>query len=282
MNQPASIPSRRQIEIGYLLGLGRAAGGALVFALPVLMTMEMWQLGAILPRERLVAMIVGLLPLLVALSHFIGFERTRSWGEDVRDGFIAFAVGFVVSAMTLALLGLIEPTMSLDEIVGALVIETVPASIGAAVAQGQFGEQDSDDRRNTREAGYAGELVFMAAGALFLSFSVAPTEEVDLIAAEMTPLHAILLVLAAIAMLHVVVYRLQFSGQEAPEPAGASGWSVFARYTLVGYVVALLVCFAVMWAFGRFDDLGFTASLRLLVVLGFPAAVGAAFARLIV
>jgi putative integral membrane protein (TIGR02587 family) len=274
--------SSREIERGFLIGIGRAVGGAVVFSLPVLMTMEMWQLGAAMDREWLLVLVALLIPLLVALSHFVGFEQTTSWLDDLRDAFVAFAVGFATSAVTLGLFGLIEPLMSFDEILGAIVIETVPASIGAALAQGQFGQQDKADRQASRDGGYWGELVFMTAGALFLSFSVAPTEEVDLIAAEMRPWHVIALALVSIAALHVVVYGLQFSGQEAPEPEGAPGWSVFARYTLVGYSIALIVCFVMMWTFGRFDELGFAAMVRLLVVLGFPAAIGAAFARLIV
>ncbi|MFD1331717.1 TIGR02587 family membrane protein [Methylopila musalis] len=282
MPTSSTTMSAREIEGRFLLGLGRAAGGAVVFSLPVLMTMEMWSLGAGMDRVRLFALVAALLPLLVALSHFIGFEETDGWLDDVRDGLVAFAVGMVTSAVILALFGLIEPRMSFDEIMGAVVIEAVPASIGAAVAQGQFGQPDEADDRHARAAGYWGELVFMATGALFLSFSVAPTEEVDLIAAEMSPVHMLLLALVSIMALHLVVYMLRFSGQETADPAGAPGWSVFLRYTLAGYAVALLVCAGLMWAFGRFDDLGFVAAVRLLVVLGFPAAIGAAFARLIV
>ena len=282
MSASSSALTPRQIERRFLLGLGRAAGGAVVFSLPVLMTMEMWSLGAGMDRLKLLALVAALLPLLVALSHFIGFEETDGWLDDLRDGLVAFAVGFVTSAVILSLFGLIEPRMSFDEIMGAIVIETVPASIGAAVAQGQFGQPDETDDAHDRAAGYWGELVFMATGALFLSFSVAPTEEVDLIAAEMTPFHMLLLALTSIAALHVVVYMLRFSGQESADPEGAPGWSVFLRYTLAGYAVALLVCAGLMWAFGRFDDLGAVAAVRLLVVLGFPAAIGAAFARLIV
>lgn len=277
-----TAPSRRDVEIGFLVGLGRAVGGAVVFSLPVLMTMEMWSLGASMDRVRLAALVLLLLPLLVGLCRFVGFERTTCWSDDMRDAFVAFAIGFVTSAIVLSLFGLIAPGMSFDEVMGAIVIETVPASLGAALAQGQFGQQDEEDERNARKGGYGAELLFMAAGALFLSFSVAPTEEVDLIAAEMTPFHAVTLALVSIAALHAVVYALQFSGQEPLDPEGAPAWSVFARYTLVGYALSLIVCLVVMWAFGRFDDLGLEAALRLIVVLGFPASVGAAFARLIV
>jgi putative integral membrane protein (TIGR02587 family) len=274
--------SRREIERGFLIGIGRAAGGAVVFALPVLMTMEMWQLGATIERWRLAVMILALLPLLVGLCRFVGFEETHRWSDDVRDALVAFAVGFLSSIVVLTLFGLIDDRMSFDEALGAVVIETVPASIGAALAQGQFGERDAEDDRRSAEAGYTGELVFMAAGALFLSFSVAPTEEVVLIAASMAPLHAIILALVSIGAMHAVVYVVQFSGQEPIGPEARGGAQAFLRFTVVGYAIALAVVASLLWTLGRLDGQGFDAGLRLVVVLGFPAAIGAAFARLIV
>ena len=76
----------------------RAFGGALIFALPMLMTMEMWDLGghagaaAARPPARVA------LPLLVGVAHFIGFEATFGWREDVRDACIALGSGCSASA----------------------------------------------------------------------------------------------------------------------------------------------------------------------------------------
>src|SRR5690606_30839814 len=75
---------------------GRAAGGALLFSLPMLMTMELWQLGFYLGPARLLALLVSALPLLVFLSRYIGFERTRGWRDDVLDALIALGTAAVV------------------------------------------------------------------------------------------------------------------------------------------------------------------------------------------
>jgi uncharacterized membrane protein len=53
------------------------------------------------------------------------------------------------------------------------------------------------------------------------------------------------------------------------------------RFTAVGYAIALAISCYVLWTFGRFDGLSFSTALGVLVVLGFPAAIGAAAARLI-
>lgn len=277
-----SAARTREIEKGFLVGLGRAAGGSIVFALPVLMTMEMWSLGASMDRPRLALLLVAVVPLLVGLSHYIGFEETETWVDDVRDAFVALAVGFVTSALVLALFGLIEPTLSFDEVLGAIVIQTVPASFGAVIAQGQLGQSDETDERRNKEAGFGGGLLFLTSGAVFLSFNIAPTEEIDLIAASMAPWQAIALSLTSIAALHAIVYSLGFEGQSAARPEDYRFWSVFLRYSLTGYAIALGVCAAMLWIFGRLDELGGPAALRLVVVLAFPASIGAAFARLIV
>ena len=57
----------------------------------------------------------------------------------------------------------------------------------------------------------------MAAGALFLAFSVAPTEEMMLIAFRMGPGQSIALILLSILMLHALVYMVGFKGQQALE-----------------------------------------------------------------
>ncbi|MFD1705112.1 TIGR02587 family membrane protein [Methylopila henanensis] len=278
----SSATRRGDVEREFLANLGRAAGGAIVFALPVLMTMEMWSLGASLERWRLAAMLLGALPLLVGLSHFVGFEETDTWVDDLRDAFVAIAVGFTTSAVVLTLLGLVDPDRSFDETLGAILIQTVPASFGAVIAQGQLGQTDEADERANRKAGYGGDLLFNAAGAVFLAFNIAPTEEIDLIAASMTPLHAIALVIVSVVVMHAIVYVVRFAGQSRLRPEGHGFWSLFVRYTLPGYAVALVSCAAMLWVFGRLDDYGASSALRLVVVLGFPAAVGAAFARLIV
>ena len=59
-------------ELGFLLALARAAGGALLFALPLFMTQEMWQLGIGLERWRLVLFLIVGLP-----SYLVYVRRVR-------------------------------------------------------------------------------------------------------------------------------------------------------------------------------------------------------------
>jgi len=267
----------------YAVGLARAFGGAVIFGIPLMMTMEMWTLGFAISRPRLLLFIVVNLLVLVGLSYFAGFEKTFSWREDVMDALAAFGVGAITSAAILALFAVITLDMTWSEIVGKVALQCVPASIGAMLGRKQLGaEQDTEaEDERKREAGYAGELFLMLAGALFLAFNMAPTEEMILIAFQMTPWHGIALGLASIALLHVFVYALGFSGQESP-PEGGTFTSTFLHFTLAGYGVALMVSLYVLWTFGRTEDAALAQVAMMTVVLAFPAALGAATARLVI
>lgn len=264
-----------------LVDLGRAAAGALIFALPMLMTMEMWSLGFTIDRLRLLLLLALTLPLLVGLAHFIGFEATFGWREDIRDALVALVVGALASAGILALFGVIEPGMPLDEIVGKVALQTVPASIGALLAASQLaGEEGSDERKGEQPTGYAGELFFMAVGALFLSLNVAPTEEMVQIAYRIAPWQELLLALISLLGMHGFVYAVDFRGQE-PRPEEAGFWLLFLRFSVVGYAIVLIISWYVLWSFGRLEGISLVEALSTTIVLSFPGAIGAAGARIL-
>ena len=52
----------------FAIGLARAFDGAIIFSLPILMTMEMWWLGFLMEPWRLALLIALGLPLLFGLS----------------------------------------------------------------------------------------------------------------------------------------------------------------------------------------------------------------------
>lgn len=265
----------------FAIALARAFGGAIIFSLPMLMTMEMWALGSSLDPLRLALFVVGMIPLLIGLSHFGGFEPTFDWIDDTVDAFVALAVGFVTSVAVLALFDEIGPEMSRGELVGKIALQAVSGSIGALLAEGQFGERDAQAESELTHAGYWGELFLMGVGALFLALNVAPTEEMVLLAYKMSAWHAVGLVLLSLTIMHAFVYAVGFRGQAAVA-AGTPRGSLFLRYTLVGYVVALAMSLWMLWIFGRCEATGAHHVLMAAIVLAFPGAIGAATARLVI
>lgn len=262
----------------YAVDLMRAFGGAVIFSFPLLMTMEMWWLGFYIDPLRLLVFLNLNLAVLFGLSCFAGFRETFHLKEDALDAFAAYGMGTISSAVLLVLFGIVTWDMPLDEIVGKIAVQAVPASIGAMAARSQLGDNEAEEKGTD---GYAAQLFLMLAGALFLAFNVAPTEEMVLISFLMTPWHGLVLVLISLLVLHAFVYALDFSGQEEL-PGNGGFWRTFFGYSIAGYGIALLVSLYVLWTFGRLDGLGAGQIAMMTAVLGFPSAIGAALARLIV
>jgi putative integral membrane protein (TIGR02587 family) len=271
----------------FAVGLARGIAGALLFSIPMMMTMEMWFLGFYMERSRLLLLLALNVPLLIGLSHRIGFERTTTWKQSTRDAIVAYGMGVAASALILVLLGVIRPDMSPQEWVGMVALQAVTASIGALLGRSQLSMQDDEDAgerddssAQTRQTSYGTELFMMAVGALFLSLNLAPTEEMILLAHKMTAWHALSLLILSIMLMHAFVYALAFRGGHSIEE-GTPGWHALVRFTLPGYVVALVVSLYTLWTFGRLDDLAFAEAMLTVIVLSFPASIGAAAARLI-
>ncbi|HYR10325.1 MAG TPA: TIGR02587 family membrane protein [Longimicrobium sp.] len=275
-------PADRKADRKFFVGLARAFGGAVLFSLPLLMTMEMWWLGFYLDRVKLLLFMVLMIPVVVALDYFSGFEETASWREDLMDGMIAYGVGLVASLLILLLFGIVDFGQPLREVVGKVAIQSVPASFGAVLANSQLaGDSDGPEKRRKEEAGYGAKLFIMAAGAVFLAFNVAPTEEMILISFVMSSWHGVAMVAASLLMMHGFVYASAFRG--SPRVArGTPWWSLFLRNTVVGYALALAVSAYVLWTFGRLEHGVPSTYVMMTLVLGFPAALGAAAARLII
>jgi putative integral membrane protein (TIGR02587 family) len=217
-------------------------------------------------------------PLLVALSFVSGFEETFDIKNDFVDALVAFAVAAVIALIMLSVFGAVTAAMPAREIVGKVVIQSVPASIGALLAQSQLheGEKTRPERANK----YLLEIIIMAAGAVFLAFHVAPTEEIQLISYQTTALHSIGLIVLSLLIMDGFAYAVDIArrGKASNRMPRMLG---LLRYTVVGYAVAFLLSAFVLWSFGRFEDIWWGDMLRQTTVLAFPASIGATAARLI-
>ena len=276
--------ARPVADRAFYRALVRALAGAVVFGLPLFMTMEMWTLGFAMRPERLALMLVLTVPLLAGLAYYGGFRHNIGLGDSVVDGLVAFALGAVAAALALVAFGVLGPESSPEQVVGTVALQSVPAAMGAALARSQLGldeDEEEEDRERDWGESYAGELFLMVAGALFFAFNLAPTEEIVLITlAQGHPAWAVGTMLASLLLLHAFVYALDFRGQheEAHESARLP---TFASLTVPGYALVLATSLLVLWLFGRVDGLEPSQALHLTAVLGLPGALGAATARLV-
>src|SRR5687768_10296787 len=214
------------------------------------MTMETWQLGFQMDRFRLALLLAVNVPLLVGLAYYLGFEDSTDLLDATIDAFVALVVAATLATIILYVLGVLRTDTGANQWIGAVALQTVTGSIGALLAQSQFG-RSSDKNKRRRAGGSVAEYFFMATGALFLSANIAPTEEVTLIAHMMTPWHTIALVAVSLLVMHAFVYALEFKGQHEPME-GATPWHEFVGFTVVGYVIALAISAYMCWSFGRF------------------------------
>ncbi|MBW4656796.1 MAG: TIGR02587 family membrane protein [Kaiparowitsia implicata GSE-PSE-MK54-09C] len=256
--------------------ISRAFGGALIFSMPVLMTMEMWDLGFVIERPRLLLLLAASFPLMMFLSHYSGFEGTWGWQEDLRDVLIAYGVATLMAGSALLSLGVLQFDMSAEDFAGKIAIQIIPGALGALLARSQFGDESKDAEGDDT---LLSELGVMAAGALFLSLNVAPTEEMRLIAYKMTAFHTAALVPITLLVMHAFVYASGFSQKNSRNKLTSR--SAFLKFTVPGYALSLIVASYLLWTFSHFDGLSIEQAMRVSIVLGLPASIGAAAARII-
>lgn len=271
----------------FWIGLARGFGGAVLFSLPMYYTMENWWLGFYLSRTRLVIFLLAMLPLFVALSNFLGMKPTEGWLDATLDAVTEYGVGLVAATGVLLLIAVLEVAMPPREIVGKIAILAVPGALGASLARSQLGasrrerdQKEREEERKARRSPYRAQMLFMGAGAFYVGLTVAPTEEMILIAYKMSSWHAAGLAAVSLMVMHAFVYALRFKGTD-PVRAGLPWWNPFLRFTVPGYLVALLASAWLLWTFDRFESVTPHWVLMESVVLGFPAAIGAAAARII-
>jgi len=278
----SEVLDRSDPDRQFAIAIARAFGGAIIFGLPLMMTMEMWQLGSAMPSARLALLITIWIPLLVGLSAVAGFEQTLRLKHDALDAFVAIAVGTVAATAILVLLGVLDSDVGFHEAVAMITLQALPGSMGALLASSQFGSREATGHRDGsgRRDTWGGEIFLMGVGANFLAFNVAPTEEIALLGLEMGPWHTVATVIVSLLLMHGFVYAVEFSGQ-ASIPPGTPLVSVFVRYTVVGYVVVLALSTFMLWCFNRLAGLSIAEGLSLVIALGLPGAIGAAAARLI-
>ena len=275
-------PQKKKSDRDFLMGTARAFGGALLFSLPILLTMEMWWLGFYAYRWRLLVLVLIMIPVLIVLARLSGLKETTSWGESVLEGMTAYAIGIIVAMVVLSLASIITAEMPLREIVGKIAILAPSAAFGAIIARSELGRnnQATPEQEKFRSA-YWAELFMVGAGAFYIAGTVAATQEMILIAFKMTAWHALALVVFEILTMHAIIYAMNFQG--APMESGRyANWRLLVRYTMPGYVIALLVSSYLLWTYGRFESDSLHWMAMFVIVLGLPASIGGAAGRLVI
>lgn len=276
--------------------LVRGMTGGLLIGTPLMYTMETWAIGATRPS-------LGVLPLLViayllnlACVMWAGFRRGHEGVFHLlSDALEATALALVSAALILVLLARIGLDDPVGVILGRIMVNAIPISLGIAIANHILarGESRADAEADDDEApagngpspGVRATLLDLgatAAGALFFSFSIAPTEEVLVLADELPVLYLPIIIVFSLLVTYGIVFVADFSGhQQRRSTAGL--FQHPATETVTAYVLSLVVGAAALWLFGSIrTDTDPMLIYTQVIVLGLPAAIGGAAGRLAV
>jgi putative integral membrane protein (TIGR02587 family) len=266
----------------------RAFSGAFLFGIPLLYTMEMWWLGEVV-RPVSLLLILGLaLVANFALVTAAGFRRETSLFGHIEQTLDSVAVGIVGATVVLLTLNQLTLDQALPTMLGKIVLQVLPLSIGASLANILFsgdadreGDEDDDARRPGVWHALFNDVGATAIGAIFIAAAIAPTEEIPMSAARMEYWHLLALIGLTLISGYIIVFASGF------DPAAKRDRQHLFQHpateTVLSYLVALVVSFGVLVLTKQLS----TADPPLYVltqtlVLGLPAMVGGAAGRIAV
>lgn len=263
---------------------GRGVAGGLLFSLPLLYTMEVWWAGFTSHPWRLAVYVLATFTLLLGYNYFVGLRRDSCFSEVVLDSVEELGLGFTVALSILWLLGRVTASMPLEEAAGKVVIEAMTVAVGVSVGTAQLGADDGGEDKGvsgtrSQAGGFGGQLVVALCGAVLFAANVAPTEEIVMIAVEISTWRVLGLALLSLALGALILYYSEF--------AGSKKHVRFDRHhdvlvgTVVTYAVALASSGAILHFFGRFDGQTLAMCVAQTVVLGVAATLGASAGRLL-
>ncbi|NEP16440.1 MAG: TIGR02587 family membrane protein [Leptolyngbya sp. SIO4C1] len=272
----------------------RGAAGGFLFGIPLLYTVEVWMIGSAASSPFLLGVLGVTFVVVLLLTQVEGFRRTLTLHplEAFLESIEALAIGLTCAAISLVLLRRITLETPLSETLGKLIFEGVPFSLGVTLARTTLTQTRQRLRRRLTSTRFTAPTLFnlrdtlidldaTLIGALLIAFSIAPTEEIPILASALPPLWLLLIMAASLLLSYMIVFVSGFTDRSERQQRGLLLSPL--TETLVAYLVALLAS-ALMLAF--FQQLSpadpWSEWLGDIVVLGLPAAIGGAAGRILI
>jgi putative integral membrane protein (TIGR02587 family) len=274
----------------------RGLAGGFLFGIPLLYTMEVWWIGAHAEPLRLLLLMLFACFVNWILGHFSGFRKGTEVHHPITDAVEALAIGVIGATITLAVLGKITIDQPLHTIAGTIALESVPFSLGVSIANGFLGDNKeqtddeeqgsdtarlSDDKKHPHEIhGTLVDAGATIAGALFICFSIAPTEEVPMLGVHVGDWGLVALIIFSLVVSYMITFQANFANQKAREQQKGAFQDPITE-TIFSYLVSLLVAAVLLYLFKQvsFTD-PWNVWLSRTIVLGLPAAIGGSAGRL--
>jgi putative integral membrane protein (TIGR02587 family) len=283
----------------------RGASGGFLFGIPLLYTMEAWWIGSQTSPPLMLGILLFTFLIAFLLNRTDGFRRAKPDrpARAIRDSIDVIAIGTLCTALILILLQEITVETPLDEALGKVVIESMPFTIGAALAgstlirqntvQPSVPERSSVDRSRSQRVESPpnqdkqerlhqtfASIGATTVGAIIIAFNIAPTDEVSMLAAAVSAPWLLSLIVASLVISYCIVFVAGFTARRNRYQYQGFFQRPVSE-TLMSYLVSLVAAAFMLWLFHRLDFTDpWTLWLKQIVVLGLPATVGGAAGRL--
>lgn len=273
------------------------ASGGFLFGIPLLYTMEVWFIGSYVRPAILLAILAITFIVILSVNRIEGFRPQESitLTGAIAESIETLAIGIVCATIMLVILKRIDWQTPLTEALGKIIFEGVPFSLGVAFSRSLLSGDstvDLDQRNNDRVHTYGKQKLvwrdtladFMATiiGTLFIAFSIAPTDEIVVLAASATAGWLLLIILASLSISYGIVFASEITNyQQRFHQQGLFQTPV--SETVISYLLSLIAGMLMLWFFQKltFADPWYIW-LRYSIVLGLPTSIGGAAGRLAV
>jgi putative integral membrane protein (TIGR02587 family) len=272
------------------------ASGGFLFGIPLLYTMEVWFIGSDIEPPILLSSLAVTFTIVLLLNQIEGFRPQENVTilENIAETIETLAIGMTCAALMLIVLQEINGQTSLSEALGKIVFEGIPFSVGVAFSRSLLSkgaETDSDNNNQSVQSSKqqaivwkdtVADLIAATIGSLFVAFSIAPTDEIDMLAASASSGWLLIMMLTSLLISYSIVFASKITNyQNRLQQSGI--FQSPKSETIISYLVSLLTGILIMWFFHKltFSDPWFMW-LRHGIVLGLPACIGGAAGRLAV
>jgi putative integral membrane protein (TIGR02587 family) len=273
----------------------RGISGGFLFGIPLLYTMEVWWIGSSVKPIRLLIAIAITFTIVFLINQTTGFRSSAN--VPARDALMetveALGLGLFCTTCVLVLFQEINLETPLGEALGKLIYESVPFALGVALSN-QLLKDESDEKQNqpkpqTKQSHVKNELNGTVAdvgatliGGIIIAFSIAPTDEVPMLAASTSGPWLLALMAASLLISYIIVFVANFSNQKRRQQQQGIFQHPFSE-TVISYLVSLIAASLMLWFFDKLDlSDPWSTWLSYTIVLGLPTTVGGAAGRLAV
>ena len=292
-NRPNVSGDTWQAEIKEIIS---GASGGFLFGIPLLYTMEVWFIGSYVQPSMLLNILAVTSIVIFVINRIEGFrpQESETLPGAIAETIETLAIGMVCSALMLIVLKRIDLQTSLTEILGKIIFEGVPFSLGVAFSRSLLSgdaEVDLDEgsrgsgSKNKSQASWQDTIADFGAtliGALFIAFSIAPTDEITVLAASASSPWLLVIMFISLLISYCIVFASEITNyQQRLQQSGA--FQSPLSETVVSYLVSLFISMLMLWFFQKiaFGDPWYVW-LRYSIILGLPASIGGAAGRLAV